>query len=117
MDVKFSNGFMNVFFVGGLMVMLFCTLVLTEEASQMRLKRNELENMLAFDYRVEAYYLLLESGSISLEDTQAYGSLTRYELVDYREGENYIRIENREEMIRITGYFRGVERGFYEISE
>lgn len=114
---EFRKGFMNVFFLGGLMVVLMCTLVLTEEAGRMRLKRNELQSMLAFDYRVEAYYLLLESGAIHADKESAYGSLMEYKLVDHSEGENDILIERIGETIHITGYFQGRQRGLYEISK
>ncbi|WP_312654216.1 hypothetical protein [Proteiniclasticum sp.] len=111
-----GKGFINVFFLGGLLIILMCSLVLTEEAGRMRTKRAELENMLAFDYRVEAYYLLIESGALSCEKERAYGSLSVYEIEEHREGDNYITIEKLEDRTLIKGYFKGVERTSYEIS-
>lgn len=106
---------MNIFFIGGLMVILMCTLVLTEEAGRMRMKRKELQSMLTFDYRVEAYYLLVESGAVVPEKERSYGSLIDYGLVDYSQGENEILIERLGDRILVTGYFRGEVRGNYEI--
>lgn len=114
---KVRKGFMNVFFLGGLMVILLCALVLTDEAGRMRIKRSELESMLAFDYRVEAYYLLIESGAIAADEEKIFGSLSSYELVSYREGENYIMIEKLEDKVLITGHFNGRERCYYEIAQ
>ncbi|MBO1263544.1 hypothetical protein J3A84_00630 [Proteiniclasticum sp. SCR006] len=109
------KGFMNMFFTGALMVVMLCFLVLTEEAADMRYRSGELEEMLQFDYRVEAYYLLLETGSLTLTSERGYGSFTEYFIMDTYDEKRYIEITDREDHILIMGYFEGRERGHYEI--
>ena len=72
------SGFMNIFFMGAVFIVLFSFMVLTKEASDMRLRRAELENMLKFDYRVETYYLLLLTGQLTMEKEKGYGSFKEF---------------------------------------
>jgi hypothetical protein len=109
------KGFMNMFFSGALMVVMLCFLVLTEEAADMRYKRGELEEMLQFDYRVEAYYLLLETGSLTLDGERGYGSFTEYFITDTYDEKRYIEITDCMDYILIAGFFEGSERGHYEV--
>ena len=108
---------MNIFFGGAVIIVLFSFLVLTREASDMRFRRRELENMLKFDYRVESYYLLLETGHLSMEKEKGYGSFDQYMIEDQCEEGRYIEITNMEDRIVISGSLSGVERGYYEISK
>ena len=110
-----KKGFMNMFFTGALMVVMLCFLVLTEEAADMRYRRGVLEEMLQFDYRVETYYLLLETGSLTLDRERGYGSLTEYLIMDTCDEKRYIEITDRKDHILIVGFFEGAERGRYEI--
>ena len=109
------KGFMNMFFSGALMVVMLCFLVLTEEAADMRYKRGELEEMLQFDYRVEAYYLLLETGSLTLDGERGYGSFTEYFITDTYDEKRYIEITDCMDYILIAGFFEGSERVRYEV--
>lgn len=106
---------MNIFFAGAVMIVLFSFLVLTKEASEMRLRRRELEIMLKFDYRVETYYLLFETGQLSMGKEQGYGSFDEYVIKEHFEEDRYIEIRDLEELIVISGSLHGVERGYYEI--
>lgn len=108
---------MNVFFAGALIMVLLCTLTLTREAGLMRIRRKELEMMLSFDYRMEAYYLLLSTGSLILAEDEAYGSFEAYALTDRRQEERFIRIQRSSEGIIIRGRLFGKDRGYYEIRE
>lgn len=109
------RGFMNIFFLGAIFIVLLSFLVLTKEASDMRFRRRELENMLKFDYKVETYYLLLETGHLFMDKEKEYGSFNQLQIVDQFEEDRYIEIRNMEERILITGSLNGVERGYYEI--
>lgn len=109
------KGFMNMFFSGALMVVMLCFLVLTEEAADLRYKRGELEEMLQFDYRVEAYYLLLETGSLTLDGERGYGSFTEYFITDTYDEKRYIEITDCMDYILIAGFFEGSERVRYEV--
>ncbi len=109
------SGFMNIFFMGALFIVLFSFLVLTKEASDMRLRRAELEHMLKFDYRVETYYLLLVTGQLTMEKEKGYGSFKEFMILDYFEEDRFIEIRTMEDTIVITGSLYGVERGYYEI--
>lgn len=110
-----KEGFMNIFFAGAIMVILSAFLVLTEEASEMKYRRHELERMLQFDYTVEAYYLLLSSDTLSLEKDIGYGSLDEFILTDAFDENQYIEIRHMDDHIKITGHFFGRARGNYEI--
>lgn len=110
-----KRGFMNIFFTGAVLIVLLSFLVLTKEASEMRFRRKELENMLKFDYRVETYYLLLETGYLLIEEEKGYGSFDQLLIEDHFEEDRYIEIRNMDDRILIIGSLSGVERGFYEI--
>lgn len=112
-----KKGFMNVFFAGALIMVLLCTLTLTREAGLMRIRRKELEMMLSFDYRMEAYYLLLSSGAMILNEDEVYGSFEAYEFTDQWQEDRFIRIQRSNEGIIIRGRLFGEERGYYEIRE
>jgi hypothetical protein len=109
------RGFMNLFFAGAVMIVLFSFLVFTKEASDMRFRRRELENMLKFDYRVETYYLLLETGHLSMEKEKGYGSFDEYMIREQFEEDRYIEIKDMGDRIVIAGSLSGVGRGYYEI--
>lgn len=106
---------MNIFFAGAVMIVLFSFLVLTKEAADMRFRRKELETMLKFDYRVEAYYLLLETGQLSMENATGYGSFDEFVIEEHFKEDRFIEIRDMEDRIVITGFLSGVERGYYEI--
>ncbi|MFH5835283.1 hypothetical protein ACHAL6_04290 [Proteiniclasticum sp. C24MP] len=106
---------MNIFFGGAVMMVLFCFLVLTKEASDMRFRRQELEQMLQFDYTVEAYYLLLDTGGLSLDQDRGYGSFNEYIIRESHDEDRYIEITDREDHIQLTGYYSGKKRVQYEI--
>lgn len=97
------------------MIVLFSFLAFTKEASDMKYRRRELEIMLQFDYRVEAYYLLLEAGQLAMEEEKGYGSFNEYEILERFEEDRYIEIRDEGERIVISGSLSGVERGYYEI--
>lgn len=109
------SGFMNIFFMGAVFIVLFSFMVLTKEASDMRLRRAELENMLKFDYRVETYYLLLLTGQLTMEKEKGYGSFKEFMILDHIVEDRFIEIRVLEDTIVITGSLYGVERGYYEI--
>jgi len=109
------SGFMNIFFLGAILIVLLSFLVLTKEASAMRFRRSELENMLKFDYKVEMYYLLIESGHLFMEKEIGYGVFDQVLIADHFEKDRYIEIRNMEDRIVISGSLSGVERGYYEI--
>ena len=106
---------MNIFFLGAVFIVLLSFLVLTKEASDMRFRRKELENMLKFDYKVETYYLLLETGYLFMEKEKGYGSFDQLLIADHFEEDRYIEIRNMEDRIVIAGSLSGVKRGYYEI--
>lgn len=112
-----KRGYMNVFFAGAVIVVLLLSLTLTREAGLMRIRMKEMQMMLEFDYRVEAYYLLLHSGALSLTEEEAYGSFEEYELTKEKNHERFIRIHKEGERTIIRGSLWGKERGYYEITK
>ena len=106
---------MNIFFLGAVIIVLLSFLVLAKEASDMRFRRKELEHMLKFDYKVETYYLLLETGYLIMEKEKGYGSFEQLLIADHFEEDRYIQIRDMEDRVVITGFLYGVERGHYEI--
>lgn len=110
-----KKGFMNIYFAGVCIMILIASMSLTGEAMKGRLKRNELEAMLQFDYRLEGYFLLLKSGSLSMAGDTCYGSLESYEWIAKRDPKTYILLIQTWEGIRLEGYFGGRLRKTYEI--
>jgi|GEM_PF-1356682 len=109
-----KKGFMNVYFAGVCVIILLASMSLTGEAMKERLRRNELEAMLQFDYRLEGYFLLLKSGSLTMEEGIRFGSLESYEWIAIRDPKTYIQLIQTWDGIRLEGYFGRKLRKTYE---
>jgi hypothetical protein len=110
-----KKGFMNIYFAGVCVVILLASMSLTGEAMKGRLRRNEYEAMLQFDYRLEGYFLLLKSGSLLMAGDTCFGSLESYELRAQTDTMTYIQLIREGDGIRLEGYFGGKLRKTYEI--
>jgi len=110
-----KKGFMNIYFAGVCVMILLASMSLTGEAMKGRLRRNTYEAMLQFDYRLEGYFLLLKSGSLSMDGDTCFGSLESYEWVAIKDPKTYIQLIQTWDGIRLEGYFGGKLRKTYEI--
>lgn len=110
-----KKGFMNIYFAGVCVVILLASMSLTGEAMKGRLRKNEYEAMLQFDYRLEGYFLLLKSGSLLMASDTCFGSLESYELRAQTDTKAYIQLIRTGDGIRLDGYFGGKLRKTYEI--
>lgn len=110
-----KKGFMNIYFAGICVIILLASMLLTGEAMKGRLKRKEYEAMLQFDYRLEGYFLLLKSGSLTMEGDTTFGSLESYEWIALRDPKTYIQLTRLGEGTSLKGYFLGKLRKTYEL--
>ena len=106
---------MNIYFAAVCVIILLACMSLTGEAMKGRLRRNEYEAMLQFDYRLEGYFLLLKSGSLLMAGDTSFGSLESYEWVVVKDPKSYIQLTRMGEEISLNGYFLGKLRKTYEI--
>ncbi|MGB4589341.1 MAG: hypothetical protein WBI17_08925 [Clostridiaceae bacterium] len=110
-----KKGFMNIYFAGICVFILLASMSLTGEAMKGRLRRNQYEEMLQFDYRLEGYFLLLKTDSLTMEEGTAFGSLESYEWKALGDSDTYIHLIRTGADIRMEGYFEGKLRKTYDI--
>lgn len=112
-----KNGRIHLVFLGGIFLLLLLGGRFVEEQSEFRYRRSEMESLLAFDYRLEAYYLLILSNELIIEEGVSYGGLEEYEVSEKPEGEFLIEIRRNPHEVEVVGYYAGEERQKYLIKQ
>lgn len=114
---KVRDGYISVLATTVVLFVFIAIQAIVTESMGQRLRLMRYREQLAFDYRVEAYYLMVKEGSLEAPEGEAYGSLVSYSLDSERQGDTFISISKSEGIITISGYLEGARRLTYEIIE
>lgn len=110
-----KQGFIHIFFMGAVVILLMVLLSLTSQAMDQKVYRAKLETMLKLDYAGEGYYLLIREGEMVVEEGISYGNLSLEGLSENRTSDPYIQVERQNHHITISSWFKGERRGSYEV--
>ena len=109
-----KQGRIHLVMLGVVFLLLLVGLTFAEERAVLKIKQMEMKALLDFDYKLEAYYLLLLSGGLMIDEGVSYGSLEEYEVSEKPQGEFVIEFQKDTERVEIVGYYAGKERQRYE---
>lgn len=114
---KVRNGYISVLATTVVLAVFIALQAIVSESMDQRLRLIRYREQLKFDYRVEAYYLMIKEGDLVAPEGEAYGSLVSYSLENAPSGDTWISISTKERVTAITGYLDGGLRASYEIRE
>lgn len=114
---KVRNGYISVLATTVVLAVFIALQAIVAESMDQRLRLIRYREQLKFDYRVEAYYLMIKEGDLVAPEGEAYGSLVSYSLENAPSGDTWISISTKEGVTAITGYLDGGLRANYEIRE
>ena len=114
---KVRNGYISVLATTVVLALFIGLQSIVSESMDQRLRLIRYREQLIFDYRVEAYYLMIKEGDLEASEGEANGSLVSYSIDHETSGDTWISISTAEGVTAITGYLDGVRRGTYEISK
>ncbi|ETA82431.1 hypothetical protein [Youngiibacter fragilis] len=112
---KVRDGYISVLAATAVLFVFIAIQAIITESMGQRLRLTRYREQLAFDYRVEAYYLMVKEGNLEVPEGEAYGSLVSYSLDNEPQGDTFISISKSGGTITITGYLDGARRISYEI--
>ncbi|NLB20725.1 MAG: hypothetical protein GX829_07905 [Clostridium sp.] len=112
-----EKGFIHVFFMGAVVILLMVFFNLTSQGMDQKIYRAELETKLKLDYATEAYYLLIREGEMWVAEGISYGDLTLNDLNQNLRANPYIEVDRKNHIIIISSWFKGERRGGYEIEK
>lgn len=114
---KVRKGYISILTTFVVLAIFITIQVIISESMDTKLRLTGYRYKLVFDYRVEAYYLMIKAGSLAVPEGEAFGSTYSYSLEYSKEGDTYISILTSEGVTTITGYLDGAMRGVYEIRD
>lgn len=110
-----KKGSIHLVLMGGVFLLMLLGLRFAEEHSDFKYRRAEMEALLAFEYRLEAYYLLILADELKIEEGVSYGSLEGYEVAEKPEGAFVIEFQKNHRTVEIVGLYAEKERQRYSI--
>lgn len=112
---KVRKGYISILTTFVVLAIFITIQAIISESMDTKLHLTDYRYKLAFDYRVEAYYLMIKTGSLDVPEGGAFGSIESYSIEYSKEGDTFISITTSAGVTSITGYLDGVRRGAYEI--
>ena len=112
---KVRKGYISILATFAVLAVFIALQSIVSESMDSRLKLIRYKEQLAFDYRVEAYYLMIRGGNLEVPEGEAFGSLDSYSLESAFSGDTWISIVTVGGVTSINGYLDKDRRGTYEI--
>ncbi|MBP1920087.1 hypothetical protein [Youngiibacter multivorans] len=114
---KVRKGYISILATFAVLAVFIALQSIISESMDSRLKLIRYKEQLAFDYRVEAYYLMIREGNLDVPEGEAFGSLNSYSLESASSGDTWISIVTVGGVTSINGYLDKDRRGTYEIRD